>query len=132
MTAYRKEKLEEQIRRLISELIIQGDVKDPRLGFVSISSVKLSSDKKSVKVGISVLGEPRERFRSLEGLRSAASFIQFRIGKAMQLRYTPHLEFYLDSSVSDGVEMVNLIDSLPDVRERSSDGDSSDPEDTTE
>ena len=111
---YRKEKIEEQIRRLISELIIK-DIKDPRVGFVSITGVKLSSDKKYAKVGISILGSPRDIRKSFEGLKSATGYIQHRVGKGLAMRNTPRLGFFLDSSVADGVSMVDLLENLDGV-----------------
>jgi ribosome-binding factor A len=109
--AYRKEKLEEQIKRLISELIIK-EIKDPRVGFVSLTGVSLSNDKKSAKVGISVIGSNKERRSTFEGLKSATGFIQYRVGKAIKLRNTPKIIFFLDNSVSEAVDMVNFLEDL--------------------
>ncbi len=109
--AYRKEKLEEQIKRLISELIIK-EIKDPRIGFVSLTGVNLSNDKKSARVGISVIGSNKERRSAFEGLKSATGFIQYRVGKAIKLRNTPKITFFLDNSISDGVDMVDFLENL--------------------
>jgi len=109
--AYRKDKLEEMIRRLISELIIR-ELKDPRIGFTTITKVELNKDYSDAKVGVSVLGTPREIRKTLEGLRSASGFIQHYIGKNMRLRHVPKIHFTLDSSIAEGVRMVGLIDNL--------------------
>lgn len=109
--AYRKEKLEEQIRRLVSDLIIK-EIKDPRIGFVSVTSVSLNRDFSEAKVGISVLGGPRDIRKGWEGIQSAAGFIQFKVAKNLSIRHSPKIEFFLDSSVADGVRMVNLLDDL--------------------
>ncbi|PKL41358.1 MAG: ribosome-binding factor A [Spirochaetae bacterium HGW-Spirochaetae-1] len=109
--AYRKDKLEEMIRRLISELIIR-ELKDPRIGFTTITKVELNKDYSDAKVGVSVLGTPREIRKTLEGLRSASGFIQHYIGKNMRLRHVPKINFTLDSSIAEGVRMVGLIDNL--------------------
>jgi ribosome-binding factor A len=109
--SYRKEKLEAQIKRLISELIIK-EIKDPRIGFVSLTGVSLSDDKKSAKVGISVIGSNKERRNAFEGLKSATGFIQYRIGKVIKLRNTPKIIFFLDNSISEGVDMVDFLENL--------------------
>jgi ribosome-binding factor A len=118
--AYRKEKLEEQIKRLISELIIK-EIKDPRIGFVSLTGVSLSNDKKSAKVGISVIGSNKERRSTFEGLKSATGFIQYRVGKAIKLRNTPKITFFLDNSISEAVDMVNFLENLVDEEETGDD-----------
>ena len=109
--AYRKEKLEEQIKRTVSDFILT-EIKDPRIGFVTVTNVELSRDFSTAKIGISVLGNPREIRKSLEGIKSAAGFIQHHLGKKLTIRHVPRIEFKLDSSVMDGVDMVGLIDSL--------------------
>ncbi len=109
--AYRKEKLEEQIRRLVSEVLIK-DIKDPRIGFVTLTGVELNADYSVARIGVSVLGDAREMRRSLEGLASARGYLQSRVGKAMGLRHTPKFDFYPDSSVAEGARMVNLLNSL--------------------
>ena len=109
--AYRKEKLEELIRRVVSELIIK-DIKDPRIGFVTITGVDLSKDFSVAKIGISIIGTPRDLRKTLEGLNSAIGYIQHKVGKSIRIKSIPRIEFFLDASVSQGVEMVNLIDSL--------------------
>jgi ribosome-binding factor A len=118
--AYRKEKLEEQIKRLISELIIK-EIKDPRIGFVSLTGVSLSNDKKSARVGISVIGSNKERRSTFEGLKSATGFIQYRVGKAIKLRNTPKITFFLDNSISEAVDMVNFLENLVDEEEAGDD-----------
>jgi len=112
--AYRKDKLEEQIRRLVSEVMI-SEIKDPRIGFASITKVEISKDFSTAKIGISVLGNSKEVRKTIEGLQSASGFIQHKVCKAMSIRHMPRLYFVLDSSVADAVEMVGFIESLPGV-----------------
>ncbi len=109
--AYRKDKLEELIRRIISEIII-SEIKDPRIGFTTVTKVELNRDFSEAEIGISVLGSPREMRKTLEGLRSAAGYMQRRLGNEIRLRHVPHISFNLDGSVAEGVRMVELIDSL--------------------
>jgi len=108
---YRKQKLEQQIRRLVSEVLIK-EIKDPRIGFVTITGVEINADFSLARIGVSILGDAREMRKSLEGLVSARGFIQSKVGKAMNLRHTPKFEFYPDASVAEGVRMVDLLNSL--------------------
>ena len=116
--AYRKDKLEEQIRRLVSEVMI-SEMKDPRIGFASITKVEINKDFSIAKIGISVLGTPKERRKTIEGLQSASGFVQHKVSKAMSIKHMPRLYFELDSSVADAVEMVGFIHTLPGVDDAS-------------
>ncbi len=109
--AYRKEKLEEQIHRLVADLIIK-EIKDPRIGFATITGVTLSKDYSLARVGVSVMGGSRDLRKTIEGLNSATGFIQHRVGKALKIRTTPKIHFFLDSSVVEAVEMVNLLETV--------------------
>jgi len=109
--AFKREKMEESIRRKISDLLIK-DIKDPRIGYVTVTGVEVNKDYSIARVGISIFGNAREARKSLEGIKSSASYIQHRVAKALTLRYMPKLEFFLDSKVADGVEMVSLLEGL--------------------
>ncbi|MCU0846552.1 MAG: 30S ribosome-binding factor RbfA [Spirochaetes bacterium] len=109
--AYRKEKIEELIKRIVAELLIK-DIKDPRIGFASITGVKLSGDKTLARIGISVMGDPRDLRKTMEGIKSAQGYIQHRVGKELRMRIMPRIEFFMDSSVADAVEMVDLLNRL--------------------
>jgi ribosome-binding factor A len=109
--SFRKEKLEEQIRRIIGDLLLQ-DIKDPRIGFVTVTKVDLSKDYSQAKVGISILGSAREMRKTLEGIESAVGYIQHKVGKSLRIRSTPRLSFFPDSSVAEGARIVGLINGL--------------------
>jgi ribosome-binding factor A len=109
--AYRKEKLEKQMLRLVSELLIR-EIKDPRIGFVTITGIQLNHDFSVARIGVSILGNAKDMKKSLEGLQSASGFIQSRVSKAMRMRLTPRFEFYPDSSIADGVRMVGMLNTL--------------------
>ena len=120
--AHRKEKLEELIKRKTADFLLT-EVKDPRIGFVSVTKVELSKDFSQAEIGVSILGGPRDIRKSLEGLNSAAGYIQRYLGKEISIRHVPKIEFSLDSSLSEGVRMVDLInslnaDSMPDENEQ--------------
>jgi len=111
MSSLRKKRLEEQFRRDITEIIMK-EIKDPRIGFASITYVQLSKDMSFAKVGVSIMGNPREIRKTYEGLKSAAGYIQHLLSKRLTIRHTPKLSFKLDSSISDGVEMVDFLNKL--------------------
>jgi ribosome-binding factor A len=115
--SYRREKLEEQIKRIVSELILR-DIKDPRIGFATVTGVDLAKDYSTAKIGISVLGDPRDIRKTLEGLQSATSYIQHRVGKSLSIRITPKISFFLDSSLVEGVNMVNLLNTLEETEKK--------------
>ena len=89
----RNQRLSEEIRRELSD-IIQREVKDPRLGFLSITTVELSRDFSHAKVFVSVYGDEQERNKTLEGLTKAAGFIRTELGKRIRIRHTQNLPLY--------------------------------------
>ncbi len=109
--SYRKEKLEQQIHRIVSDLLIK-EIKDPRIGFATVTGVELNGDWSQAMIGISVLGEPRDIRKTLEGLTSATAYIQHRVGKGLGIRSTPRISFFLDSSIAESVRMVDLLNKL--------------------
>jgi ribosome-binding factor A len=111
MSAYRKEKIEAEIRRIIAEAFIK-EIKDPRIGFITVTSAKISKDYKVVNVGISVIGDDRDKNLTLAGAESAAGFFQHLVAKSLKLRNTPRIKFHLDSSIEEGVRMVGIIENL--------------------
>jgi ribosome-binding factor A len=125
--SYRKQKLEEQIRRIVSELLIR-EIKDPRIGFATITGVELDKDYSTAKIGVSVLGDPHDLRKTLEGLQSATPYIQHRVGKSLGIRVTPKISFYLDSSIAEGTRMVGLLNSLEEAEGKK--GDESDAGDS--
>ncbi len=126
--AYRKEKLEELIHRIVSDVLLK-ETKDPRIGFVTVTGVKLSKDYSVARVGISILGNAREMRKSMEGLKSSIGFIQHRVGKELGMRQTPRIEFELDPTIAEGIRMAGVIDNLDGVR---NDEETEDPEETPE
>jgi ribosome-binding factor A len=115
--SYKKDKLQAQMLRLISELIVK-DIKDPRVGFVTITGVEVNSDYTRAMVGVSIMGSEDEIRKSFDGITSSAGFIQHRLNKSLSMRFVPRIDFFLDSSVENGVRMVDIIDSL-DGKEKS-------------
>jgi ribosome-binding factor A len=106
----RMRRVDESLRQVLSERI--GALKDPRIGFVTVTGVKTTSDLKQATVYVSVLGSERKREQSIEGLTAAHGVLQARIARELRLKRTPQLAFEYDPSVERGVRMTKLIDEL--------------------
>ena len=116
MTSYRADQVGEQVREEIMS-IIRRDLKDPRIGFVSITAVRMSPDLRNARVRISVLGNPDEKKASLAGLISARGLIRHELGKRLQnLKFSPELRFEIDPSIEYSVHINELLkEVLPPV-----------------
>ena len=106
----RMRRVNEAVRQVLSESV--GELKDPRIGFVTVTSVETSPDLRHARVFVSVLGSERARRRSLLGLQAAHGVLQARVGRELSLKRTPQLAFEYDPSVERGVRMTQLIDEL--------------------
>jgi ribosome-binding factor A len=98
----------EQIQRELAGLI-QSELKDPRLGMISISAVNVSRDLGHARVYISVLGSDEQVTESMEVLRHAAGYLRHRLGKSLHMRVIPELHFFLDRSLEEGARIGALI-----------------------
>ncbi|MBZ0268505.1 30S ribosome-binding factor RbfA [bacterium] len=139
MRSTRLRRIDDQIRRVVSEALLSS-VQDPRIGFVTVTSVEVSREFDTAKVYVSVLGTEEERQETLKGLRSAAPFLQSRIGKAMRLRRIPLLRFLYDDSLDRGLRVEAVLRGLrpeaadPPLRDAADPGPDQEPEegDTTD
>ena len=100
-------KVNEALREVLSQEI--AGLKDPRVGFVTVTGVETSSDLRHAKVFVSVLGGARERDRSLAGLRAAHGFLQDRIAADVRIKRTPQLSFVYDESIDRGQRIESLL-----------------------
>lgn len=98
MAKLRVSRVGEQIKKEIVD-IVRSEVKDPRVGFVTITSVEASGDLQHATVYVSVLGDEEKRKASLEALQKASGFIRSEVGRRVRLRRTPELHFKLDTSL---------------------------------
>ena len=89
--------------------IIGEDLKDPRLGFVTVTRAEITEDMKSCKVYVSVIGDRHVARQSMEALKSAARFIRGELGKAVELRYTPALNFVEDRSTEQAIALSRTL-----------------------
>jgi ribosome-binding factor A len=109
MTSYRADQVGEQVREEIMS-IIRRDLKDPRIGFVSITAVRMSPDLRQARVRVSVLGNPEEKKASIAGLVSATGVIRHELGRRLQnLKFSPDLRFELDPSIEYSVHIAELL-----------------------
>ncbi|MGH3129900.1 MAG: 30S ribosome-binding factor RbfA [Gaiellaceae bacterium] len=112
----RMRRVNEAVREVLSESI--GELKDPRIGFVTVTGIDTSTDLRQARVFVSVLGSARKRSESLAGLQAAHGVLQSRLARELRMKRTPQLTFEYDPSVERGVRMTKLIDELaPDDSE---------------
>ncbi|MEJ2343869.1 MAG: 30S ribosome-binding factor RbfA [Gammaproteobacteria bacterium] len=104
----RTRRVGEQIRRELSELI-RLELKDPRVGMVTISAVEVSRDLGHAKVYVTVMNDDRQ-LDTLEALKHAAGFLRRELGHRMKIRTVPQLHFHYDESIEEGVRLSSLID----------------------
>lgn len=103
-----------RVNEAIREALAEGvaELKDPRIGFVTLTGVETSPDLRQAKVFVSVLGNERKREQTLAGLASAHGVLQARLASELRMKRTPQLSFEYDRSVEEGVRMSKLIDEL--------------------
>lgn len=89
--------------------LIRNELKDPRVGFVSIVKTEVAADIRHAKIYVSVLGDPKQAAESLKALRSASGFLRNEVGKVLQIRFTPELHFVLDDSIAHGSRIAQLL-----------------------
>ena len=116
MARIRVSRVGEQIKKELSQ-IIQREIKDPRIGFVTITKVEMSGDLQIAKVFVSVLGSATEKQETLAALEKATGYMRSEIGRRIRLRYTPELIFVIDQSLEHS-EHINKL--LNDVQENHS------------
>ena len=116
MTSRRVLKVAEAIREVVSMAILT-DLKDPRIRNVTVTFVEVSPDLRQAKVHVSVRGEDAEQQLSLKGLRSAAGFLQRKVGTRIETRYTPKLSFELDMGIKRSIQITQILDELAKERE---------------
>jgi ribosome-binding factor A len=99
-----------EVLREVVGAAIASDLSDPRIGFVTVTTVETSPDLRTARVYLSVLGSPEERDATLAGLRSSHGVIQSRIARETRMKRTPTLTFHYDETVERGVRIARLLD----------------------
>jgi ribosome-binding factor A len=104
----RHDRLSDQIRGEVAEMI-EGELKDPRIGFVTVTRVDLSPDFSHVRVQVSVLGDDQARNESLAGLQSAAGYVRHEVTHRLRLRRAPEITFALDRGAEEAARIEELL-----------------------
>jgi ribosome-binding factor A len=112
MSGRRAERVGEAIREAIAGMLLR-EIKDPRIGMITLTAVELSDDLRHAKVYFSCLGDEAAHQRSLSGLRSAAGFIKAQLTRRLKLRYAPELAFIFDPSVERANRLAGLLKDGP-------------------
>ena len=103
-------RVNESVRAVVAEAV--ADLKDPRIGLVTITGVRVTPDLREATVYVSVFGNEKKRDSTLEGLTSAHGVLQHRVARQLKMKRTPQLSFQYDPTVERGVRMTALIDEL--------------------
>lgn len=109
MSSHRRERVADLVRESLARAV--GDLRDPRIGFVTVTGVTLSPDLRNARVYVSTL-ESERRQQTLEALEHAAPFLRHRLADEAALRFTPSLEFRWDDSIEGGARVDHLLDEL--------------------
>lgn len=107
----RVNRVAEQMKKELGEIILQK-LKDPRIGFVTVTDVEVTGDLQNATIFISVLGSDAEKDATLKGLDKAKGFIRTEIGKRIRLRKTPEIEFAFDASIAYGNRIETLLNQV--------------------
>ena len=104
----RQDQLGEVITRELSDLM-RSRMKDPRIGFASITNVEVSADLRHAKVFVSVMGTPEEQHETMRGLDHASGFLRHELAQRLTVRHVPEIAFKLDQSIARGAHVIELI-----------------------
>ena len=107
----RSDRVQEQILKVIND-VIKNEVKDPRIGFVTITRVELTENLRFARVLVSVMGSEEQQAKSFKGIKSAATFIRSQLGKKMRIKKVPELSFILDHGQEDSDRINRLMHQL--------------------
>ena len=111
MAEHRSERLRELIKSEFGS-ILQRDLKDPRIGFVSVTDVEVSNDYSHVKIFVSIYGDDEAKRLTMEGLESAKGFIRSELGQRIRLRHTPEVHILADNSLERGSRIFELLEKV--------------------
>ncbi len=105
-TFKRSERVSDQMKHEIADILMRK-IKDPRIGFVTVTDVEVADDLRNAKVFVSVYGGDKEE--TLKGLKSATAFIRLELGRRMRMRFIPELLFRFDATVEQGAHIMELL-----------------------
>ena len=119
MSQLRVRKMQEFIKQEIGQMLL-SDLKDTRLGFVTVTEVAVTGDLREATVYVSLFGSDEEKEKSLAALKNATGFIRTELGKRLQVRYTPEITFAVDRSIDYGDHIERVLKSIKDKEESQS------------
>jgi ribosome-binding factor A len=105
----RMRRVNEAVREVVSARLAEG-MRDPRIGFVTVTSVDTSPDLRQARVYVSVLGSDDERAETMAGLESARGLLQLTVARELRMKNTPTLQFVFDESIQRGMRISELLD----------------------
>jgi ribosome-binding factor A len=108
MTGDRMRRVDEAMREVLSDAIT-SEIKDPRVGFITVTAVETSPDLRHARVFVSVLGDDKVRRRSMDGLESAHGYLQRRVASELRLKNTPTLQFLYDDTADRGLRINEIL-----------------------
>ena len=115
MSARRGERVAEEIREEVA--LILARLKDPRIGFVTLTRVSLTPDLRSAQVYVGVLGDDAQRRKTLLGLEQAAGFVRRELGRRIRMRHTPELSFYHDAGLEATDRVAKILREIEESEE---------------
>jgi ribosome-binding factor A len=118
----RAERVEGQLKKEISKILLE-DLKDPRIGFVTITRIELTGDIRYARIYFSILGDDKAKEESLKGIKSAVGFIRKLIAERIKLRYVPELFFKLDNSLEYSINLEKTFERIKNEHKESQSGD---------
>jgi ribosome-binding factor A len=108
----RPEQVAETLRQVIADALTRGEVRDPRVGFVTLTGVLVTNDLSHARILVTVAGSEAERARALQGLQSAAGFLRSRAARALTTRTVPELHFELDPGLEHAARIDQLLQAI--------------------
>ena len=107
----RADRIGDQIRAEIADILVRR-IKDPRIGFVTVTAVEVTDDLRHAKVFVSMLGEASQQTKTMRGLLQASGFIRTELGKRLRLKFLPQLSFHLDESTQKAAHILQLLEEI--------------------
>lgn len=111
MGQLRIDKIQELIKQEVSSMVLR-ELKDPRIGFATITQVEASGDLRHAKIFVSIMGNEEQKRQTLEGLKNALGFIRSELAKRIRLRYMPEITLHLDTTLDYSVKIQELLDKV--------------------
>lgn len=111
MASTRQNKVRQLLKQEVSD-IIRREIKDPRLGFLTVTDAEITADLKHSKVYVTILGDEQERKQSMDVLKHAQHFIRQEFGKRVRMKILPDIQFFYDESVDRGVRIFELLEEI--------------------